>query len=125
MAGNRHDIGLHAVADFFEMAGWRSIQLGADVPINDLIQAVECFDVDLLALSAALHVQLETVRSTMQAVRNGPRGDVVKILAGGRAFAGSRNLAIEMGADGYAANPDEAVRLGGELVGLPPDHGAE
>ena len=25
----------------------------------------------------------------------------------------------EMGADGYAASPDEAVRLGGRLVGLP------
>jgi methanogenic corrinoid protein MtbC1 len=125
VAGNRHDIGLHAVADFLEMAGWRTIQLGADVPIVDLVQAVECFDVDLLALSASLHVQLETVRSTIQAVRRGPRADVVKILVGGLAFAGAVDLAREMGADAYAANPDEAVRLGGQLVGLTPDHRAE
>jgi methanogenic corrinoid protein MtbC1 len=121
VAGNRHDIGLHAVADFFEMAGWRTIHLGADVPIDDLVQAAECFDVDLLAISASLNVQLETVKSTIQAVRNGRRGDVVKILVGGLAFAGSSDLAIEMGADGYAADPDEAVRLGSQLVGLPPD----
>ena len=125
VAGNRHDIGLYAVADFFDMAGWRTIQLGADVPITDLAQAVECFDVDLVALSASLNVQLETVRSTIQAVRGGRRGDVVKILVGGLAFADSGNLAVEMGADGYAADPDEAVRLGGELVGLPNGHNAQ
>jgi methanogenic corrinoid protein MtbC1 len=121
VAGNQHDIGLCAVADFFEMAGWRTIQLGADVPIGDLVQAVECFGVDLLALSASLNVQLETVKSTIQAVRNGPRGNEVKILVGGLAFAGPGNLDVEMGADGHAANPDEAVRLGCQLVGLLPD----
>lgn len=119
VAGNRHDIGLHAVADFFDMAGWRTIQLGADVPITDLAQAVECFDADLVALSASLSVQFETVKSTIQAIRSSPRGNAVKILVGGLAFAESGNLAVEMGADGYAADPDEAVRLGGELAGLP------
>jgi methanogenic corrinoid protein MtbC1 len=124
VAGNRHDIGLYAVADFFEMAGWRTIQLGADVPIRDLVQSAECFDVDLLALSASLNVQIETVKSTILAVRNGPRGDALKIVVGGRAFADAINLPGEMGADGYAADPDDAVRLGGQLVGLPPDNQA-
>jgi methanogenic corrinoid protein MtbC1 len=123
VAGNRHDIGLCAVADFFDMAGWRTIQLGADVPITDLTQAVECFDADLVALSASLSVQLETVRSTIQAIRSGRRGDVTKILVGGLAFAESGNLVVDIGADSYAADPDEAVRLGGDLVGLTPRDG--
>jgi methanogenic corrinoid protein MtbC1 len=125
VAGNQHDIGLCAVADFFEMGGWRTIQLGADVPIADLVQAVEFFVVDLLVLSVSLNVQLDTFKSTIQAVRSSARGDVVNTLAGGLAFADSGNLAVEMGADRYAADPEEAVRLGGQLVGLPPDHGVE
>ena len=124
VAGNRHDIGLSAVADFFDMAGWRTIQLGADVPVTDLAQAVECFDADLVALSASLSVQIETLRSTIQAIRAGRRGDIVKILVGGLAFADAGKMAVEMGADGYAADPDEAVRLGGDLVGLPHGHKA-
>ena len=80
---------------------------------------------DLVALSASLNVQLETVRSTIQAVRGGRRGDSIKILVGGLAFANSSHLAVEMGADGYAAAPDEAVALGGELVGLPHGHRAQ
>jgi methanogenic corrinoid protein MtbC1 len=73
------------------MAGWRTIQLGADVPINDLAQAVECFDADLVALSASLSVQFETVKSTIQAIKSGRRGDLVKILVGGLAFADQAN----------------------------------
>jgi methanogenic corrinoid protein MtbC1 len=125
VAGNQHDIGLHAVADFFEMAGWRTVRLGANVPIADLAQAVEFFVVELLVLSVSMNVQLDTFKSTIQAVRSGSRGDVVRIVAGGLAFADAGDLAIEMGADGYAADPYEAVRLAGQLVGLTPDHGTE
>ena len=95
------------------------------IPIGDLVQAVEYFDVDLQALSASLNAQFETVNSTIKAVRSGPRGGTVKILVGGLAFADSGDLAGEMGADAYAANPDEAVRMGSQLLRLPPQHGAE
>ena len=69
-------------------------------------------------MSVSLSVQFETVKSTIQAIRSGRRGDLVKILVGGLAFAESGNLAVEMGADAYAAAPDEAVRVAGDLVGL-------
>jgi methanogenic corrinoid protein MtbC1 len=122
VAGNHVDIGLHVVADFFEMAGWQTIRLGADVPARDLAESVESFNVDLLALSASLTVHLDTIKSTILTVRGGHCGDAVKILVGGRAFAGSSELAVQLGADGHAADPDEAVRLGGQLVGLAPNH---
>ena len=69
VAGNQHDIGLQAVADFFEMDGWRTIQLGANVPVGDLVQAVDCFEVDLLGLSASQATQFETLRETIAEVR--------------------------------------------------------
>ena len=43
VAGNHVDIGVQVVADFFEMDGWRTIQLGANVPAADLAQATDCF----------------------------------------------------------------------------------
>lgn len=119
VAGDQHDVGLCAVADFFEMAGWRTILLGADVPVDEVVRAVECFHADLLALSASLSVQIPFVKATIQAVRAAPCGDAVKILVGGLAFCESESLPSEMGADGYAASADQAVRLGGQLVGLP------
>ena len=84
----------------------------------DLVHAVECFEVDLLGLSASQTTQLETVATTIQAVRSGSRGDAVKILVGGFAFAEAGELPHELGADGCAAGVEEAVQLGNRLVGL-------
>jgi methanogenic corrinoid protein MtbC1 len=120
VTGNYHDLGLHMVSGLFENYGWRSIQLGADVPISDLVQSVESFEVDLLLLSAALSTQLPTLKDTIEAVRRGgPQGAKVKILVGGRAFEAAGDLAPELGADAYTANAAEAVAIGNRLVGLP------
>ncbi len=118
VAGNHHDVGLQAVADFFEMDGWRAIQLGSDVPVRDLVEAVEFYRADLLGLSVSLRTQLATLRQTIEAVRSGERRAAVKILVGGRSLAGASDLAAEFGADGYAPDPSEAVALGNALVGL-------
>lgn len=121
VAGNQHDLGVQAVAEFFEMAGWRVIQLGADLPIPDLVQAIDFYRADVLALSAVLRSQIGVLRQTIEAVRRSERGRAVKILVGGRAFLDNADLAATLGADGYAPDPIEAVALGGALVGLARD----
>ena len=118
VAGNQHDIGLQAVADFFEIDGWRTVLLGANVPARDLVQAVDCFSADLLGLSVSQTTQFEAVKTTIQAVRGSARATEVKILLGGRAFTDPNDLPKELGADGYAADPSEAVALGRKLLGL-------
>ena len=97
---------------------WRVIQLGSDVPIRDLFQAVGFYQADLLGLSVSLRTQLATLKQTIEAVRRSESGRVVKILVGGRALAGASDLAAEFGADAYAADPSQAVALGNALVGL-------
>jgi MerR family transcriptional regulator, light-induced transcriptional regulator len=118
VAGNHHEIGIHAVAEFFEMDGWRVIQLGSDVPVRDLVEAVGFYQADLLGLSVCLRTQLATLKQTIEAVRRSERVAVVKILVGGRGLVGASDLAAEFGADGYAADPSQAVALGNTLVGL-------
>lgn len=114
--GNQHDVGLQVVTDLFELDGWKVIHLGCDMPIPDLVQAVESYQPDLLALSVSLHAQLVTLTETIRAVRSGDRGAAVKILVGGQAFAEAPDLATSLGADGYAADPLAAVELGNTLV---------
>ena len=121
VAGNRHDIGIQAVCDFFEMDGWKAIQLGADVPIGDLVEALGCFRADLLALSTTLSSHLPKLRETIDAVRNCDRGEATKILVGGRAFGGNPETADRLGADAYAATPQEALALAASLFDLPHD----
>ena len=116
VVGNQLDIGPQAVVDFFEMDGWRSVQLGADVPTRDIVKAVDFFEVNLLALSASHCTQLETVRETIDAVRLARPPDRTKILVGGFAFLGFEDLPRRLGADGYAPDPAAAVALGRRLV---------
>jgi len=115
VAGNQHDLGLLVVGDFLEMDGWGVIQLGADVPISSILEAIECFHVDLLALSAAMGPHLQTLRETITAVRRSPPGGKLKTLVGGQALNSSPDLARELGADGFADDPlaslGEARRL--------------
>jgi 5-methyltetrahydrofolate--homocysteine methyltransferase len=116
VAGNHVDIGLQAVADFFEMDGWRAVQLGTDVPAEDIVRAADSFQADLVGLSASQCTQLETVRQTIDSVRSAGRGEQIKIIVGGFAFAGAEHLALQVGADGYAPDPAAAVELGRHLV---------
>ena len=118
VAGNQHDIGLQAVADFFEMDGWRAVLLGANVPARDVVQAVGCFAADLLGLSVSQTTQFEAVKTAIQAVRGNTQSAEMKILVGGHALKDTGDLTQELGADGYAAHPSQAVALGRQLVGL-------
>ena len=115
---NQHDIGIQMVADVFEMHGWRTILLGANVPVADLVQAAEAFQPDVLLISAALAKHLADVRDTIRAVKQHGPTSHTKVLVGGMAFAGIADLAGQCGADGYAANATDAVQLGNRLVGL-------
>ncbi|MHB8903335.1 MAG: cobalamin B12-binding domain-containing protein [Thermoguttaceae bacterium] len=120
VSGNRHDIGIQMVCDFFEMDGWKAIQLGAEVPTGDLVAAIDGFRVDLLALSATQSRHLPVLREAIAAVRQLPIPAVPKILVGGRAFLCGADTARKIGADGLAAGPVEAVRLADSMFGL--DH---
>ena len=95
------------------------IQLGSNVPADDLAQAVEFYDADLVALSVSLATQLTALEETIDVVRKNKRGVDVKILAGGCGMMGAAELARSKGADDFAMNAVEAVARGNALVGLP------
>jgi MerR family transcriptional regulator, light-induced transcriptional regulator len=118
VAGNQHDLGIQLIADLFERDGWRVIQLGSNVPVEDLAQAVEFFRADLVAISVSLATQLPTLRQAIAAIRSIRQGALAKILVGGIGIGSNSELALSLGADGVAANGLEALKRGAELVGL-------
>ncbi len=116
VAGNAHDMGVRAVADFFDSAGWRSLCLGADVPAGDIAGATQFFGADLIVLATTLTTQIKSLQATIEAIR-ASSGEGVRILVGGLALADAPDLWQRLGADGYAG-AGEAVEIGRELVGL-------
>jgi diguanylate cyclase (GGDEF)-like protein len=59
--GERHALGLRMAADVVELAGYGTIYLGADVPTDELLQAVVARSPDLVGLSATMPSSIEAL----------------------------------------------------------------
>ena len=112
--GELHDLGLRMVSDFAEADGFRSVFLGANTPTGDIAKALIEKKADILAISATLPFDPDAVADTLQRVRSAAsrRGRKrLRIVAGGQAFNLDRTLWERVGADGFAANAEEAVQV--------------
>jgi methanogenic corrinoid protein MtbC1 len=114
--GDTHDIGLHVAADFLEIAGWRVIFLGNNMPPGDLVRAVDDFEADVLALSATLPSQRRNVAQTINLLRAQADRATIPVLVGGRAFAYDDTAWRDVGAHACATNADDAVSVANSLV---------
>ena len=79
-----HQIGAKMVANLFETHGWDTYFLGANMPITELLGAIDRVKPDVICLSLALIENLKTLEVTIREIRsNHPQTPIV---AGGRAF---------------------------------------
>ncbi len=104
-----HEIGVRMVADFFEMAGWDTVYLGANTPVTGFKQILEREKSQLLALSVTLAPHIEIAQKIIHTIRADEAFDTVKILVGGYPFNVDDNLWRNVGTDGYAADAQAAL----------------
>ena len=117
VAGNAHELGARALADFFDFAGWRVVFLGADLPASDLVHGVRFFGADLLILSATLSTQLAEVERVIAMVKEVGE-EAPPVMVGGLAFADAPELWKRVGADLTATSVDEALERAARAAGL-------
>jgi len=113
--GNLHEFGLRVVADFFEMAGWKTVYLGAGLPHDGLAEAVAATRASVVGLSASLDIHVRALESTIRALRADERTERVAILVGGHPFNADPALWRHVGADGHAPDAGNAVQ---EALGI-------
>ena len=113
---DHHDLGIRIVSDFFEMAGWHPIFLGANLPATEICKGAVDFGVDLIAISVALSPQLASAKELITRVQTHEETEHLPILVGGRVFSSSPDLWKVLGANGCAHTPEEAVEIGTRLV---------
>ncbi|HEV2790090.1 MAG TPA: cobalamin-dependent protein [Solirubrobacterales bacterium] len=96
--GEQHALGLRMVADVLEDLGFHAIYLGADVPTEALLQALDSLSPDLLALSVTMPHLSRTLEEVASEVRHShPHLD---LLVGGQAapaegVCGERETAVQ------------------------------
>jgi 5-methyltetrahydrofolate--homocysteine methyltransferase len=112
--GDLHDIGKNLVAMMLEGAGFEIIDLGADVPAQLFVAAIQEHRPHLVCLSALLTTTMSQMKITIQALEQAGLRDWVKVMVGGAPV--TERFAHDIGADGYAPDASKAVSLAKELV---------
>jgi len=111
--GDVHDIGKNIVASVIRSNGYRVVDLGKDVDTSVIVETVEKEKPIALGLSAMMTTTVVRIREVVDELRR--RNLTVPVIVGGASL--NEKLAKELGADFYAKNASEAVRILKELKG--------
>ncbi|MCL1832237.1 MAG: homocysteine S-methyltransferase family protein [Oscillospiraceae bacterium] len=105
--GDIHDIGKNIVKVLLENYGYRIIDLGKDVPPEEIADAAEKHAVKLLGLSALMTTTLPAMSRTIELIR--ARGLNCSVMVGGAVL--NADYAKTIGADYYAKDAKGAVDI--------------
>jgi methanogenic corrinoid protein MtbC1 len=114
VSGDIHTIGKSMVGVLLVAAGFRVIDVGADISTQGFIEAVKDNEADILALSALLTTTAPEQGKVIEALKEEGLRDRVKIMVGGGAI--TQGFADSIGADGYGATAPGAVELAKSLL---------
>ena len=114
VAGDIHDIGKNLVALMLKNYGFQVIDLGKDVPKEEIIKAAIEHNAQIIALSALMTTTMQEMRNVVEYAKE--KGVTAKIMIGGAVI--TQDYADEIHADGYSRDAADAVRLAKRLVGM-------
>ena len=110
--GDIHDIGKNLVALMLRNYGFRVIDLGKDVPGEEIIRAAKENNARIIALSALMTTTMQRMREVIALAKEA--GLEVKVMIGGAVI--TQEYADEIGADGYSRDAAEAVKTARQLI---------
>ena len=103
--GDLHDVGKNLVGSVLTMAGFEVIDLGTDVPVEDIILAVNQGKPDVVGLSALLSTTMLNQRKFIEVLNAENLRDKVKVIVGGAPT--TQEWADEIGADAHGRDAVE------------------
>ncbi len=110
--GDVHDLGKNIVGALIANSGFKLVDLGKDVDASEIVRAAIEHDADIVGLCALMTttmIQIDKVIAELHAA-----GSSAKVMVGGAAL--TQEYADSAGADAYARDGVEAVRLSKSLV---------
>ena len=111
--GDIHDIGKNIVRVVLENYGYTVIDLGRDVPVQEIVDAAIREDVRLVGLSALMTTTVVSMEETIRALRES--GHPCRIMVGGAVL--TPEYAAEIGADFYAKDAKASVDIARQVLG--------
>lgn len=112
--GDTHDIGKNMVRIMFETGGFDVIDLGRDVPPQRFVDSALEHGADMIALSTLMTTTMDGMGKVVDLLHQGNIRERIKVMVGGGPI--SPGFAKRIGADGYAVNAAEAVKVAKALL---------
>lgn len=107
VAGDLHDIGKNIVAIMLKGAGYEVIDLGTNVPTEQIVEEIKKHQAPYLGLSALLTTTMRTMGEVIENLKENGVRDKVKVLIGGAPT--SQEFAEQIGADAYCKDAFQSI----------------
>jgi methanogenic corrinoid protein MtbC1 len=107
--GDIHDIGKNILRSLLEASGIEVIDLGVDVAPNAIIDAVKEHNISVLAMSGVLILAIDSMKATVDALKEAGLRDKVKVIIGGASVTADFCKIVE--ADAWSVNATEGVSI--------------
>ena len=107
VAGDLHDIGKNIVAIMLKGAGYEVIDLGTNVPTEQIVEEVKEHQAPYLGLSALLTTTMRVMGEVIEKLNEEGVRSKVKVLIGGAPT--SREFAEQIGADAYCRDAFQSI----------------
>ena len=116
VAGDIHDIGKDIVVFMLEVSGFEVYDLGIDVPAVKFVEKIKETGVKIVGLSGFLSLAFESMKKTVDAIKEARLREQVKIMIGGGQM--DDKVREYAGADAYGKDAMAAVTLAKGWLGV-------
>jgi len=113
--GDTHDIGKNLVKIMLETSGYEVIDLGRDIPPQEFVTVAKEKSAHIIALSTLMTTTMDGMAEVIRLLDREQVRSNFKVMIGGGPI--SQAFADKIGADAYASNAAEAVRIARNLLG--------
>jgi dimethylamine corrinoid protein len=112
--GDVHDIGKNILKAMITGAGLTIVDMGRDIPIKSIVEKAKSENANILATSTLMTPTLAGMKDIERMMKEGNLKPKIKTIIGGGAT--SKEYANQIGADGWAHDANEAVKVINELL---------
>jgi len=110
--GDVHDLGKNIVGALLENSGFKLIDLGKDVPAEEIVSSAVKNEADIVGLCALMTTTMTEIDEVIKQLKES--GNTSKVIVGGAAL--TQDYADEAGADYYAQDAVIALNIANEIV---------
>lgn len=112
--GDTHDIGKNLVRLMMETGGFEVLDLGRDIPPAEFVSKAEEYGADIIGIATLMTTTMPGMQEVVDILSQKGIRDKFKVIVGGGPI--SPAFAKKIGADGYARNAADAVKVAERLL---------